>query len=108
MIYFQSYDIGFLEVPNETSLCIYLGGCSFKCDGCHSPWLWEREGKGIQAIVETIDKYKDMVSCVCILGGEDWSTLKKLFDYCHSINLKTAWYTGFRLEQIKEMLYHLH
>ena len=43
------------EVPDEISLAISISGCTHKCDGCHSAYLWENKGKYLtDNIVDTI------------------------------------------------------
>lgn len=98
MMFFNDFQIVFQEVPGEVSLCFSISGCSLKCKGCHSPYLW-KEGYG-ELLTETIyrtllEKYKNMASCILFMGGE-WHE-KVLVNYL-KIAIKeeynTCLYTG--------------
>lgn len=71
MLSFHGYDIVFQEVPNEVSLAIEVGGCPFRCAGCHSPYMWEDGpftcNKDLWSLIE---RYKDFITCVCFMGGD--------------------------------------
>lgn len=93
---YTHYNIAFQEVPDETSLIFNISGCPHRCKGCHSQYLWENTGhflyKNIRKILE---EYKDMITCVCFMGGEQNITdLLKSLLICKEFNLKTCLYTG--------------
>lgn len=98
MIKYVDYLIGFLEVPDEVSLCINISGCPYNCDGCHSSYLREDIGKDLTWINlhKLISDHKG-VSCVCLLGGsQDKLYMESLFyQIKHDFpELKTCWYQG--------------
>lgn len=86
---------GFIEVPSEINLCINFSGCQIKCKDCHSKYLWENSGTEL-----TIDILKNLIdahfgiTCICFMGGYDYSYLNVLFAYTKKCGLKTCWYTG--------------
>ena len=94
-----SYDIVCQEIPNEISLAVNISGCPNRCPGCHSPWLWENEGKEMttELLSDIIGKYSAAITCFCFMGGDaDPSEIQRLSlwirgEYPH---LKTAWYSG--------------
>lgn len=106
----QSYDIMYQEVPNETSLVFFVGGCQCYCKGCHSPWLWEYKGRLPEDIIrEAIDKYSGLFTCICFMGGdqygEEFENLVSNLRACFKV--KTCLYTGSELEQVKHLFHCL-
>ena len=93
---YTHYNIVFQEVPNEVSLVFNISGCPYKCKGGHSTYLWEWKGKFLyKNIKEIISKYKDSITCVCFMGGDQ--NLQELIEFliiCKENNLKTCLYTG--------------
>lgn len=84
--------VTFSEVPDEISLCINISGCTYKCPGCHSPWLWEDIGTPLdkEELERLIDKH-DGITCVCFMGGTP-KEVSELAKYCKG--LAVAYYTG--------------
>lgn len=84
--------VTFSEVPDEISLCINISGCPFKCQGCHSPWLWEDTGEPLtEEVLDKLIQSNDGITCVCFMGGtpKEVNNLAK-----HCAPLKVAFYTG--------------
>ena len=73
MIYYADLQIVLQEVPGQISLCVSVTGCPLRCKGCHSPFLWKK-GTGTpltdEVFITTLERYKDMISCVLFMGGE--------------------------------------
>lgn len=91
------YAITFQEVPDEISLVFNISGCPYKCDGCHSTFLWEYIGDYLLDDIEyVIKKYIDYISCVCFMGGDqNKGDLIKALKICREkYHLKTCLYTG--------------
>ena len=84
------------EVPNEISLAFNISGCTHHCDGCHSKNLWEYKGDLLSKDIEQIiDGYKDYISCVCFLGGDQ--NIEELTELCQLVkkkSLKVCIYSG--------------
>ena len=73
---YKGFSVVFQEVPNEISLAINIYGCPHHCEGCHSNYLWDSspiEDARIlyDDIPQLLNNYKDLISCVCFMGG-DW------------------------------------
>lgn len=93
---FVSYSVAMQEVPDEVSLVINISGCPYKCEGCHSDYLRTYSG---EFLIENVEKlyleYKDLISCVCFMGGDQNKTeLIIALKWFRTQNLKTCLYTG--------------
>lgn len=90
------YSIVMQEVPNEISLAINISGCPYRCEGCHSQYLWEYVGSYLTDDLETlINKYDGLITCVCFMGGDQ--NEEELFECLIKVKskkLKTCLYTG--------------
>ena len=93
---YLGYSIVFQEVPDEVTLAINISGCPHKCEGCHSKYLWEYNGNYISNdLVELIEKYKGLITCVCFMGGDqNIEELLLLMKIVKLSKLKVALYTG--------------
>lgn len=90
------YSVVMQEVPNEISLAINISGCPYKCEGCHSTYLWDYVGNYlIDDVDNLLNKYDNLISCVCFMGGDQ--NQDELLYCLHKAklhNLKTCLYTG--------------
>ena len=95
MLKYANYDIVFQEVPNEMSLAVSISGCTLRCIGCHSRYLWEDKGEVLSIFaIEQLLKLEDGVTCLLLMGGEhDIDALIEIFMHFHR-KIKTAWYCG--------------
>ena len=95
MLKYANYDIVFQEVPNEMSLAVSISGCTLRCAGCHSRYLWEDKGEVLSIFaIEQLLKLEDGVTCLLLMGGEhNIDTLVEIFMHFHR-KIKTAWYCG--------------
>ena len=95
---YYNFQIVLQEVPGEISLCFSISGCSLKCEGCHSSFLWKKENGTILSknIYQSyLNQYKNLASCVLFMGGE-WHE-KEIVSYlklANKMNYKTCLYTG--------------
>ena len=107
---YLGYTIALQEVPNEISLVINISGCLHRCNGCHSTYLWEYDGELLKEnLRDLLSKYKDMITCVCFMGGEqNIDELYRYLRYTKSIGLKTCLYSGCdSIEDIEILLPYL-
>lgn len=93
---FMGYAIVFQEVYNETTLAFSISGCPYRCNGCHSQYLWEYEGDNlIENMEQIINKYNDYITCVCFMGGDqNMDELASALQTCKNLGLKTCVYSG--------------
>lgn len=97
----------FQEVPDEISLCISISGCPCRCEGCHSPELWEDKGTPLtyRELEKLIEQHPG-ITCVCFMGGDaEPSLVYGLAKYVKTNHkLKTCWYSGKDLQLPKLQL----
>ena len=67
MLKYTSYTVVFQEVPDEVSLAFEVSGCPFKCEGCHSPHLWEDVGAHCWHHWQMLSNSMRPISPVCAL-----------------------------------------
>ena len=94
---YKGCTITFQEVPNEVSLVFNICNCPYHCPDCHSKYLWNDEESEllIPNLQVILDTYKDMITCVCLMGG-DWN-LDELQDVLNIIKyngLKSVYIAG--------------
>lgn len=93
----KGWNITFAEVPDEITLVFSVCGCPYKCEGCHSSYLWNEDNSELlmDIIDDVIAQYKDMASCLCVMGG-NWNEdeLKKIAVKAHENNMKFCLYSG--------------
>jgi anaerobic ribonucleoside-triphosphate reductase activating protein len=97
-MYYYNIQIVLQEVPGEISNCFSICGCTIRCKGCHSPFLWkEKNGQLLtQALFKhTLEKYKGLASCVLFMGGE-WHKKELIgyLDIAQKSGYKTCLYSG--------------
>lgn len=98
------------EVPGEISFTFSVSGCPHRCAGCHSPYLWEDVGEPLlENMVPVLDPYKDYVTCVCFMGGDqNLDELEKALSIVKGMNLKTCLYSGLgNIKELDQVMYLL-
>lgn len=97
MLKYTDYDIVFQEIPDETTLALNLSLCPNRCQGCHSPQLWEDIGEVLDEDVldSLLLRYGSAVTCISLMGGDnDPHAVYRLAAYIHQKGYKSAWYSG--------------
>lgn len=86
--------------------CLFVQGCSIRCEGCAVPWTWDEEGgETVDAgqIIEAIRK-GPKVDGVTFLGGEPFDQAAALCEIAREIKkdgLSVVTFTGREIEHIK-------
>lgn len=99
MLKYANSQVVFQEFPGETTLAFNITGCPNHCPGCHSPYLWKNEGTPLdtEVLSNTISMYKDTITCVGFMGGDqNPQEIKQLSNWIKQNfpKLKTGWYSG--------------
>ena len=87
--------------------CIYLQGCSIRCEGCTSPQTWDEENGTLYSLDFIIDKVlsNDLIEGVTFSGGEPFNqarNLSKIAKLFQENGLSVVVFTGYTLESILE------
>jgi anaerobic ribonucleoside-triphosphate reductase activating protein len=105
----SSISTGFIEIPDQISINIYVQGCKNNCLGCQNPELKEFDiGTNINqyTIIDIIES-KPIGNWICWLGGDatyqpdDFIIFNQIFK---SLNKKICLYTGRYFTDIKNMI----
>lgn len=88
--------IGFIEFPDEVSLCINISNCPFRCFKCHSPELWNDIGKELTFNeLDSLISNNNGITCVGFMGGDPKDVNSRAFHiHMNYPNLKVGWYYG--------------
>ena len=98
MLKYANFDIVFQEVPEEVTLAINISNCPNQCQGCHSKYLWENNGKQLDTneLNRLVEQYKTGITCVCFMGGD--AEPEAVAQLAHQVkkdySMKVAWYSG--------------
>lgn len=108
---YKGYAIVMQEIPDEITLALNICGCPYKCEGCHSKFLWDNDGEilNYDELKKLLDKYGQYITCVCFMGG-DWNlpALLDLLVLIADYGLKTAIYSGSDEKKTFEALQKLY
>jgi anaerobic ribonucleoside-triphosphate reductase activating protein len=74
-MYFHSFNVGYIDIPNTTTLNIYTVGCPHNCIGCHAADLQdfnhkERQLLTADLILEKLNNANGFYDGICWLGGD--------------------------------------
>lgn len=101
MLYYLEAGISPYEVPNETSLVVYISGCKNNCPYCHYSDLQKTDYGSIlmHHYKELITIYQHYITCVCFLGEGDNDIHSRnefsiICQYIKSKHLKACLYSG--------------
>ncbi len=99
MLKYYNYDIVFQEIPDEVTLAVNFSLCPNRCEGCHSPWLWQDRGEEFdeQSLTNLINTYEGDFTCLAFMGGDnDTKAVNRLAKFIKENfkDIKTAWYSG--------------
>lgn len=96
---------GFIEIPNQVSLNIYVQGCKKRCDGCQNEDLQPFVG-GNKIYLDDVDillRNYPLSKWVCWLGGDAVYQPDAMIEFNKKFNsrgLKVCLYTGLNFEDI--------
>ena len=101
----STISIGFLEVPSQISLNIYVQGCKKRCKNCHNPELQSFQGGEEITLIDfkKIIKRHELPTWVCWVGGDavyQPDDFKHFSKASQIIGLKNCLYTGLKFEEL--------
>lgn len=110
-MYIHSYNIGFIDIPNLTTLNIYTVGCPHHCKGCQAPDLQniqhiQRKELNVDDIIFQIKNSYGFIKGICWLGGDplyqfdDFIKINK--ELKEKTNVYITCYTGYTLNDFSE------
>jgi pyruvate formate lyase activating enzyme len=79
-------DLSTVDWPGRPVAVVFLSGCDFRCPFCFNHKLAKGEEYSeidVDAVVETVKKFMDFVSGVCLTGGEP--TLQDIAPLCRKL-----------------------
>ncbi|HHW39153.1 MAG TPA: radical SAM protein [Bacillales bacterium] len=98
-----------VEGPGKR-FCIWVQGCSIRCEGCGVPWTWNKE-KGRAISIEQLfteikkSKQENGIEGVTFLGGEPFDqamTLGKLAMMAKDLGLTVMTFSGYLYEDLQK------
>ncbi|MFK2825996.1 4Fe-4S single cluster domain-containing protein [Bacillus sp. B190/17] len=98
-----------VEGPGKR-FCLWVQGCSIRCEGCGVPWTWSKK-KGKSISVEDLfmeikkSKQKNNIEGVTFLGGEPFDqaeALGKLASMVRELGLTVMTFSGDLYENLKK------
>lgn len=89
-------------------LVLFAQGCPHRCPGCHNPQTFLSVGGQDFTLVRLLDIFKQNPLCrgITFSGGEPFlqaAGLAKLAEAIHKEGADVVTYTGYRLEQLRQM-----
>ena len=98
------------DVVNGLGVCVsfWSQGCPHRCPQCHNPNTWDFEGgndTSFEKILNAIDQ-NPLLAGVTFSGGEPFcqaEAFSALADEIHKRNLDIVTFTGYTLEELREM-----
>lgn len=108
-IQISSISTGFIEIPGQISLNLYVQGCKMACKGCQNPDLQSFSGGTTinSSDIPNILKNRDLPTWICWLGGdavyqpEGFMEFNKIFK---EKGYKICLYTGKYFNEIENLL----
>lgn len=104
---YRILDVTKAEGPYER-MCIWVQGCSRRCEGCFARHTWDKNGgfeMSADEINARIDKVCGRIEGLTLLGGEPFeqaAELARIAAYARSKGLGVITFTGDIYEQLKD------
>lgn len=98
-----------VEGPGKR-FCLWVQGCSIRCEGCGVPWTWAKEN-GEKISVEEIhaeikkSQKENNIEGVTFLGGEPFDqpeALGELAESVRNLGLSVMSFSGYLIEDLRE------
>lgn len=97
-----------VEGPGKR-FCLWVQGCSIRCEGCGVPWTWAKENGekiSVEDLCAEIKKSheENNIEGVTFLGGEPFDqpeALGKLAEMVQNLGLSVMTFSGYLIENLK-------
>ena len=97
-----------VEGPGKR-FCLWVQGCSIRCEGCGVPWTWSKQNGStitVEELFKEIEKSKEEndIEGVTFLGGEPFDqaeALGKLAGMVKNAGLTVMTFSGYLYEELK-------
>lgn len=89
-------------------LCVWVQGCSHRCDGCFAEELWDYSGGfecSVPQLTEQLKKVGDSVCGITLLGGEPFDYAEELADFASqakALGKNVITFTGYTYEYLSQ------
>lgn len=98
-----------VEGPGKR-FCLWVQGCSIRCEGCGVPWTWSKENGekiSVEKLFEKIVKSQkeNNIEGVTFLGGEPFDQPEELGELARMVQelgLSVMTFSGYLIEDLKE------
>ncbi|MDM5314523.1 4Fe-4S single cluster domain-containing protein [Fictibacillus sp. b24] len=98
-----------VEGPGKR-FCLWVQGCSIRCEGCGVPWTWSKENGKIISVTDLFEEIKrskqdNRIEGITILGGEPFDQAEPLGELAvmvKEIGLTVMVFSGYLFENLKE------
>ena len=104
----SSLETSFIDYPNQTSMVVFMTGCSIGCPNCHNPALQD-PNTGINVTMEEIKHQlikRPLCRHIVFSGGDPLFQSEELIPYCKELSrlAKIGIYTGKSLSDVPSEL----
>lgn len=98
-----------VEGPGKR-FCLWVQGCSVRCEGCGVPWTWAKENGEKISVERLFSKIKksqeeNEIEGVTILGGEPFDqpeALGELAELIQGLGLSIMTFSGYLIEDLRK------
>lgn len=108
ILYVSSIITGFMEIPTQISMNIYVSGCMKRCKNCQNSSLWEFKKDHIldEKVLKMALKHHSMANWICFLGGDavyQPKGLEKIAEVAKKEGKRVCLYTGLNFFELNEI-----
>ena len=105
----SSISTGFIEVPGQIALNLYVQGCKMRCEGCQNADLQPFEGGKAITLenMELVLKHRSLPTWICWLGGDAVYQPEAFLEFnafFKQRNYQICLYTGKSFSDVENLL----
>ncbi len=108
ILYVSSIITGFMEIPTQISMNIYVSGCMKRCKNCQNSSLWEFRKEHVldEEVLKIALKHHSMANWICFLGGDavyQPKGLELIAEVAKKEGKLVCLYTGLNFSELNEI-----